>query len=799
MRKKFLLLCFVALCHFTGQSQTCDNWLKTPTENSYVTIGDLDIAGNQLTVEATFNRTGPLPESRYYHGNLVAKHFGVNDINYLLRPGLAELSTTAGYFETPPVCPIELNKTYHVAMVYNGAFLKFYRNGVLLSQVAATGNLKQNNWVTHIGANYFNTTTENFIGYINEVRIWNIARTEAEIQAHMNSSLPSPSTIPGLQAYYTFDSLLNKQGNPAWNGTLTRNASLNQVNPSCGTIQGCNPSTYYQDLDGDGFGNPAVKSACVCSAPAGYVNNNNDCNDNDASIYAAAVELCDNKDNDCDGQIDENVTLFKWYLDSDKDGFGDVRFRKDSCAKPSDYILDSSDCNDAQASVYPGATEVADGLDNDCDGVVDEGFATRSLKVNLYGGTNPYSNTEWNNWNVTASLSSGALKYSDASVSSISAALSKSSGINDNGTAYGSGMAPAEVLRYSSSSTTSRTLVLSGLAPSKYYSLELYASRSTNAAYTTVFTIGGASQAAGTYKNLTNKVLFSALSPSADGKLSLLVESPDAYNYLNGFVLTESSTQATNQAPTASAGGDKAITLPTNAVTLSGSGSDGDGTIQRYTWTKLSGPASFTLSSRTAAMPTLGGLAQGTYTFRLTVTDNGGATSFDDVSVTVAPEPLAPGTKQLKVNLYGGTYPYNNAEWTNWNLKASLSIAALKYSDATTSGVGAVLSSSETIYDNGTTYGGTMAPPEVLRYASGATTDRTLTLSGLSSSNTYSLELYASRNNTGNSTIFSMNDVSVVLKTDKNKSTKVLFSNLSPNAEGKLTLGIRILQHAGVE
>ena len=72
---------------------------------------------------------------------------------------------------------------------------------------------------------------ENFIGYINEVRIWNVARTQAQIQAYMNTSLPSPATQPGLLAYYIFDDLLNKQGNPTWNGTTGGSAVINQMQP----------------------------------------------------------------------------------------------------------------------------------------------------------------------------------------------------------------------------------------------------------------------------------------------------------------------------------------------------------------------------------------------------------------------------------------------------------------------------------------------------------------------------------------------------------------------------------------
>ncbi|WP_245793181.1 PKD domain-containing protein, partial [Flavisolibacter ginsengisoli] len=100
---------------------------------------------------------------------------------------------------------------------------------------------------------------------------------------------------------------------------------------------------------------------------------------------------------------------------------------------------------------------------------------------------------------------------------------------------------------------------------------------------------------------------------------------------------------APNQPPTANAGADKTITLPTNSVSLAGSGSDPDGSITAYSWTKVSG-GSATINSPGASTTTVSGLVQGSYIFRLTVTDNSGATAFDDVNVTVNPAPNQPPT-----------------------------------------------------------------------------------------------------------------------------------------------------------
>ncbi|MBZ4411778.1 discoidin domain-containing protein [Myxococcus sp. XM-1-1-1] len=101
------------------------------------------------------------------------------------------------------------------------------------------------------------------------------------------------------------------------------------------------------------------------------------------------------------------------------------------------------------------------------------------------------------------------------------------------------------------------------------------------------------------------------------------------------WVFGAPATPGANQPPVANAGADQGVVLPTSSLTLTGSATDADGTIALYSWTKVSGPA-VTLTGANTATLSLSGLVAGTYVFRLTVTDDDGATHSDDVTVTVS-------------------------------------------------------------------------------------------------------------------------------------------------------------------
>ncbi|HEY0057526.1 MAG TPA: hypothetical protein VGB56_00240, partial [Flavisolibacter sp.] len=145
----------------------------------------------------------------------------------------------------------------------------------------------------------------------------------------------------------------------------------------------------------------------------------------------------------------------------------------------------------------------------------------------------------------------------------------------------------------------------------------------------------------------------------------------------------------------------------------------------------------------------------------------------------------------INVSIYGGRNPFNNTAWNNWNVASSLNSEPLKYSDFAESSVTAALSDGNVITDNGILPTSEMAPAPVLRYASSSSTGRTLTLGGLSASKTYNIELFASSNNTGNTTVFEAGGHTIAIVTDTNKTNIASFLQLQPTQEGQVIIGIQ--------
>ncbi len=135
-------------------------------------------------------------------------------------------------------------------------------------------------------------------------------------------------------------------------------------------------ATWYQDSDGDGYGNGSVSQES-CDMPTGYVENASDCDDFDAATHPGSYEICDAVDNDCDGAVDEDaINGGIFYLDSDGDGYGSLAGWVSACSVPSGYAANASDCDDGDATVSPGGAEACNGVDSDCNGLVDDGVGS---------------------------------------------------------------------------------------------------------------------------------------------------------------------------------------------------------------------------------------------------------------------------------------------------------------------------------------------------------------------------------------------------------------------------------------
>jgi hypothetical protein len=224
----------------------------------------------------------------------------------------------------------------HIAVVVQGTTMTLYLNGIAVgSEVAATppvfaGDL----WILGAETDGGGFGSAGFIGLLDEVRVWNTARSTADIQCTMNWALTGAES--GLYARWdmneTVFALTAADSAGSFDATLFGNPSF--VASPFSLTQSVGGDIPCLNSDGDGDG---------------YTSSEGDCNDSDPSINPGATETCNDLDDNCNGVIDEG---FDW----DGDGF-----------VPCGGL---PDCDDFDALIYPGAAEICDGFDSDCDGAL---------------------------------------------------------------------------------------------------------------------------------------------------------------------------------------------------------------------------------------------------------------------------------------------------------------------------------------------------------------------------------------------------------------------------------------------
>jgi hypothetical protein len=144
----------------------------------------------------------------------------------------------------------------------------------------------------------------------------------------------------------------------------------------CSGVPACVATTWYGDVDADGFGDDAsAVSSCTRPTNGGidWVAVGGDCNDLQDSIHPGAAERCDGVDQDCDGAIDDQpIDGLEYYTDADADGFGSPLDPVHVCSTtpPLHTVRNDDDCDDTSAAIRPGALEIpGNAVDENCDGL----------------------------------------------------------------------------------------------------------------------------------------------------------------------------------------------------------------------------------------------------------------------------------------------------------------------------------------------------------------------------------------------------------------------------------------------
>nr|ABE69174.1 cell surface protein [uncultured bacterium pFosLip] len=269
-----------------------------------------------------------------------------------------------------------------------------------------------------------NTLTENNVSYNNWGLFFNIANGN---QVYNNNFTGNSHQTEMRSSDNNVFNLPAPTGGNYWSNWTTPDADGDGFVDSAYVFSGgpdylplarpySSEADYYCDDDSDGHANASADGTCAGTGcePAGcQTAPGDDCDDSDADNYPGNTEVCDEADNDCDGDVDEGFNTgdvcsslpnncgdysigsticagvgvvcdaitpddrpaATAYTDADIDGYGDINLPVDAtCGIPDGAVADSSDCDDSAALINPGMVEVCNGIDDNCSGVIDEGF-----------------------------------------------------------------------------------------------------------------------------------------------------------------------------------------------------------------------------------------------------------------------------------------------------------------------------------------------------------------------------------------------------------------------------------------
>lgn len=199
-----------------------------------------------------------------------------------------------------------------------------------------------------------------------------LTHSQPKAMAGGNAEIAFRWTAPDAPGAVRFDvSVLAGNGNGGSSGDRADADTFDLV-------FGCDGQTYFLDFDDDGYGrNDASRLACAGSGPADHAAASGDCDDTRDTVHPDAVELCNQRDDDCDGELDEDAIPIPLFPDGDADGYyGQVEAMSPDvmmgCVGTPDYAGEPGDCEPNDPTKHPGAEEVCNLYDDNCDGRADE-------------------------------------------------------------------------------------------------------------------------------------------------------------------------------------------------------------------------------------------------------------------------------------------------------------------------------------------------------------------------------------------------------------------------------------------